>query len=48
MSEIQEKLEAETESMWRKNELTTEEYYAARHFIRRYTELLKEETNNGI
>lgn len=40
---IQEKLEAEAESMWRKNELTTEEYYAARHFIRRYTELLTEE-----
>lgn len=43
---IQEKLEAESESMWRKNELTTEEYYAARYFIRRYTELLKEKEEN--
>jgi len=33
---IAEKLMDETDSMWRKNELTTEEYYAARHFIRRF------------
>ncbi len=36
IDQIVEKLMEETDSMWRNNELTTEEYYAARHFIRRF------------
>ena len=39
---IQEKLEAEAEAMWQKGELTSEELFAARHFMRRFVELLKE------
>ena len=39
---IQEKLEAEAEAMWQKGELTTEELFASRHFMRRSVELLKE------
>ena len=38
---IQEKLEAEAEAMWQKGELTTEELFASRHFMRRFVELLK-------
>jgi hypothetical protein len=36
VEEIFKKLMDETDSMWRNNELTTEEYHAARHFIRRF------------
>jgi hypothetical protein len=36
LEKITQALLDETDSMWRKNELTTEEYYAARAFVRKY------------
>jgi hypothetical protein len=40
LEKITQELLEETDSMWRKNELTTEEYYAARAFIRKYEQTI--------
>jgi len=40
LEKITKALLEEVESMWRKNELTTEEMYAANNFIRKYEQTI--------